>query len=70
MNKWLILSGAAWLALTGCSSDSDPNNGPTRSCATDIAVGDVQPFGDPVATRTEGITFDPAGTLFVSAIVN
>jgi gluconolactonase len=70
MNKWLILSGAAWLALTGCSSDSDPNNGPTRSCATDIAVGDVQPFGDPVATRTEGITFDAAGTLFVSAIVN
>ncbi len=62
MNKWLMLSGAAWLALTGCSSDS--------SCGTDIAVGEVQPFGDPVATRTEGITFDAAGTLFVSAIVN
>ncbi len=53
-----------WFA--DCSSDG----GSTRSCATDIAVGEVQPFGDPVATRTEGITFDAAGALFVSAIVN
>ncbi|MGB5365253.1 MAG: SMP-30/gluconolactonase/LRE family protein [Polyangiales bacterium] len=35
-----------------------------------VAVGEVQPFGDPVATRTEGITFDAADTLFVSAIVD
>lgn len=66
MNNWLMLASACLLTIAGCSSD----NGPTRSCATDIAVGEVQPFGDPVATRSEGITFDAAGTLFVSAIVN
>ena len=76
MNKLLMLAGATLLTIAGCSSssgsDSDAgvDGGSTRSCATDIAVGEVQPFGDPVATRTEGITFDAAGTLFVSAIVN
>jgi len=68
MKNWLMFACAAWLAMAGCSSDAD--NGPTRSCATDIAVGEVQPFGDPVGTGTEGITFDAAGTLFVSAIVD
>jgi sugar lactone lactonase YvrE len=76
MKNLLMLAGAGLLAIAGCSSNSGPDSdagvdgGSTRSCATDIAVGEVQAFGDPVATRTEGITFDAAGTLFVSAIVN
>ncbi len=68
MKNWSMLACAGLLTIAGCSSDSD--NGPMRSCATDIAVGEVQPFGDPVSTGTEGITFDAAGTLFVSASVN
>ncbi len=76
MKNWSMLACAGLLTIGGCSSDSGPDSDPgpdggsTRSCATDIAVGEVQPFGDPVATRTEGITFDAAGVLFVSAIVN
>jgi gluconolactonase len=70
MKNSLMLACAGLLTIAGCSSEPSPDNGPTRSCATDIAVGEVQPFGDPVATRTEGITFDAAGTLFVSAIVD
>lgn len=70
MKNWLMLIGVGVLVSAGCSSDPSATNGSMRSCATDIAVGEVQPFGDPVATRTEGITFDAAGTLFVSAIVD
>ena len=70
MKNLLMLACAGLLTIAGCSSEPSSDSGPTRSCATDIAVGEVQPFGDPVATRTEGITFDAAGTLFVSAIVN
>ena len=70
MKNLLMLACAGLLTIVGCSSEPGSDNEPTRSCATDIAVGEVQPFGDPVATRTEGITFDAAGTLFVSAIVN
>lgn len=78
MDKSLLLTGAALLALAGCSSDpapgmdagTDAGTDPERSCATDIAVGEVQPFGDPLATRSEGITFDAEGTLFVSQLQN
>lgn len=66
MKKWLILACGTGLTIAGCSTSSGSSTG----CATDIGVGEVQPFGDPVATRTEGITFDAAGTLFVSAQVN
>lgn len=70
MKNWSMLACTGLLTIAGCSSDPGPGDGSTRSCASDIAVGEVQPFGDPVAPRTEGITFDAAGTLFVSAIVN
>ncbi len=84
MNKWLILACATGLTIAGCSSSSGgeagnggaagmggaAGTGSVRNCATDIGVGEVQPFGDPVATSTEGITFDAAGTLFVSTQVD
>lgn len=54
--------GTAGVGGTGGSG------GTTRACATDIEVGDVQAFGEPTPTRTEGITFDADGNLFVSAI--
>lgn len=38
-----------------------------RACATDIDVGETQPFGDVTPTPTEGVTFDTDGTLYVSA---
>jgi sugar lactone lactonase YvrE len=48
----------------GCDSSSD---GTPRTCETDIDIGEVQPFGTPTPTTTEGITFDADGNLFVSA---
>ncbi|KPK16776.1 MAG: hypothetical protein AMJ62_03990 [Myxococcales bacterium SG8_38] len=51
--------------LVGCESSSSE---PSRGCGTDIAVGEVQGFGTQIPTRTEGIVFDAAGNLFVSAI--
>lgn len=68
MTKSILVLGCTFLAIAGCSSSSSA--GPGRSCAQDIAAGEVQPFGDLVATRTEGIIFDASGTLFVSALVN
>ncbi|MDH3843505.1 MAG: hypothetical protein OES69_06175, partial [Myxococcales bacterium] len=48
-----------------------PGTGGTAAgCATDIGVGEVQPFAMPTPTRTEGITFDAAGRLFVSALAD
>ncbi len=42
--------------------------GTGRTCATDIQAGEVQAFGDPTPlVRTEGITFDSDGNLYVSA---
>jgi len=70
MTKSILFLGITSLVVAGCSSSSETSEGPGRSCADDIEVGEVQPFGDPVATRTEGITFDASGTLFVSALVN
>ena len=49
--------------LSACSSDS----GSVAACATDIEVGEVQPFAEPTPTGTEGIVFDIEGTLYVSA---
>jgi sugar lactone lactonase YvrE len=81
MNKcWmLVLGGLAMLA--GCGSETAGTNGGSggsggtggtggtaRTCATDIEVGNVQDFGE--ATRTEGITFDADGNLYVSAQSN
>lgn len=66
MKKWLILACGTGLTIAGCSSGSGAETGSGgaagnggaggtasgRSCATDIGVGEVQPFGDPVATET------------------
>ena len=41
--------------------------GEARACAPDIELGEVQMFGDPTPTRTEGLVFDSDGTLYVSA---
>jgi gluconolactonase len=72
MNKCLILGSAALAILMGCSSTEGSGTagtgGSARACATDIAVGEVQPFGEATPMRTEGITFDAGGNLFVSAI--
>jgi gluconolactonase len=79
MKKCAMLFPAMFVALAGCGSDSsgmggDGGTGATggtggtaRSCATDISEGEVQAFGDPTPTRTEGIVFDASGTLYVSA---
>ena len=68
MNKCLILGSAALAILMGCDSDATGTGGTARTCATDINVGEVQAFGVPTPMRTEGITFDADGNLFVSAI--
>ncbi|MBW2223648.1 MAG: SMP-30/gluconolactonase/LRE family protein [Deltaproteobacteria bacterium] len=84
MNKCLILASAAVAILMGCGSTESSGTGgvggvggvggtagtggTSRSCATDIDAGEVQPFGGPTPMRTEGITFDAGGNLFVSAI--
>jgi gluconolactonase len=61
----IVLS--ACVILTACDSGSSES---ARVCATDIAVGEVQSFGPGMPTRTEGITFDAGGNLFVSALYN
>jgi SMP-30/Gluconolactonase/LRE-like region len=78
--KYLQLGIAVLTLALGCGSSSSGNGGSggdggsggtggtMRACATDIDVGEVQAFGMPTPTRTEGITFDAAGRLFVSAI--
>lgn len=66
MNRWLRLAGPTLLILAGCASSPESEG----ACATDISVGEVQPFAMPTPTRTEGITFDAAGKLFVSALVD
>ena len=83
MNKCSNLAAAAMALLMGCGSTSSGTAGTggaagsggaggtaARTCASDIAVSEVQPFGEPTPTRTEGITFDADGNLFVSALVN
>lgn len=66
MNRYVVLVLAALAVLAGCES----SEGPARTCATDIGVGEVQAFGTQTPSRTEGITFDAEGNLFVSAIEN
>ena len=82
MKKCLIVSVAALAAIAGCSSETTAaggtggaggaggatgTGGTARSCATDIDVGEVQAFGGETPNRTEGLTFDADGNLFVSA---
>jgi DNA-binding beta-propeller fold protein YncE len=83
MNKGAMLILAALAALAGCSSESGTaGSGGTaggggsggmggsdaRACATDIDVGEDRVFGDPTPLlRSEGITFDADGRLYVSA---
>jgi DNA-binding beta-propeller fold protein YncE len=69
--KYLQLALAASMMLVGCGSEASGTGGTggtVRACATDIAVGEVQAFGPPMLFRTEGITFDATGRLFVSAL--
>lgn len=74
MNNVAMLFLALLAALAGCSSgsggaggDGGIGGGQARSCATDISVGEVQMFGDPTPTNTEGIVFGGDGALYVSA---
>ena len=61
-------AGSGGAAGTGGSAGNGGMGGSeTRACATDIDVGEVQMFGDPTPTRTEGIVFDSDGTLYASA---
>ncbi len=79
MNKGAMLFLAVLAAVVGCSSGDSGTGGSAgtgggggaggdaRACGTDIGVGEVQAFGDPTPTRTEGLVFDANGTLYVSA---
>lgn len=66
MNQCLILALAGAVLFAGCKSSSEA----ARGCATDIGVGEVQPFAMPMPSGTEGITFDAEGNLFVSAQID
>jgi sugar lactone lactonase YvrE len=66
MNSWLMLLLASLAALAGC--ESSEGGGSARTCATDVAIGEVQAFGMQTPSRTEGIAFDAEGSLFVSAL--
>lgn len=79
MNRCLKLVLSVLVILSGCDSGSSESAGGSggtggaggagaRTCATDIAIGEVQAFGPATPMRTEGITFDSSGNLFVSAI--
>jgi gluconolactonase len=65
MKSTVELALVACVTLAACDSGSSE---PARVCAADIAAGEVQAFGPPTPMRTEGITFDSEGNLFVSAI--
>ncbi|KPK53548.1 MAG: hypothetical protein AMJ63_06050 [Myxococcales bacterium SG8_38_1] len=67
MNKVAMLFLAALAAVAGCSSSDSGTGGSTRVCASDIDLGEVQAFGGPTPTTTEGLVFDADGTLYVSA---
>jgi len=51
----------------GSGGEGGTGGGTVRTCATDIDIGEVQAFGTPTPTTTEGITFDATGRMFVSA---
>ncbi|HET6415748.1 MAG TPA: SMP-30/gluconolactonase/LRE family protein [Polyangiales bacterium] len=84
MNKCLLLSSLTLALLMACDSGSSApvggsggstgtggmggTGGTPRTCETDIDIGEVQPFGTTTPPRSEGITFDADGNLFVSAI--
>lgn len=79
MNRcWVLFLGVALAAGCGSSESGEGGSGgaggsggtgggSSRACATDISAGEVQAFGDPTPTRTEGIVFDASGALYVSA---
>lgn len=70
-------SGSGGAAATGGSGGAGgvggsggaggAGGGDPRACATDIDAGEVQMFGEPTPTNTEGLVFDADGTLYVSA---
>ncbi|MEM7135225.1 MAG: SMP-30/gluconolactonase/LRE family protein [Myxococcota bacterium] len=62
MNRCLFRVFALGIFAAACGDDAPP---PERMCATDIAVGEVQSFGDSPGARSEGITFDQ-GSLFAT----
>jgi gluconolactonase len=53
---------------SGGGAGSGGTAGTPRTCETDIDIGEVQPFGTTTPPKSEGITFDADGNLFVSAI--
>jgi DNA-binding beta-propeller fold protein YncE len=59
--------GSAGTGGVGGGGATGGAGGDPRACASDIDVGEVQAFGDPTPTRTEGLVFAADGTLYVSA---
>ena len=81
MKRCLLLSFVSLALIMGCDSGSSSSVGGSgggagsggtagtpRTCETDIDIGEVQPFGTTTPPKSEGITFDADGNLFVSAI--
>ena len=61
-------AGTGGTGGTGGTAGAGGAGGGVRACATDIEEGEVQIFGDPTPlVRSEGITFDADGRLYVSA---
>lgn len=65
MRSWTLSALAVSLVFAACDSSSST---PPRVCATDIEVGEVQAFAMPTPSRSEGITFDNGGTLYISSL--
>lgn len=61
------MGGGGGTGAMGGAGGEGGIGGGARACDTDIGEGEVQAFGDPTPTRTEGIVFDSNGTLYVSA---
>ncbi|MEM7435132.1 MAG: SMP-30/gluconolactonase/LRE family protein [Myxococcota bacterium] len=62
MDRRLIHVCALAMLAAACGDNAPA---PERMCATDIAEGEVQQFGDSPEARSEGITFDQ-GSLFAT----
>ncbi len=62
--------GTGGVGGVGGTGGTGGTGGAPRTCETDIAVGELQPFGALTPMRTEGITFDADGNLFVSALAS
>ena len=61
-------AGTGGTAGVGGGAGAGGTDGTARACATDIDVSEVQEFGPETPERTEGITFDAEGNLYVSAL--